>query len=71
MSISVMQKISQISILKAIGYNGYIIKKIFFYFSFISGISGVTIGISLALFIKIIEHNYVYILWIRRRLGSQ
>ena len=60
MSISVMQKISQIGILKAMGYNGFIIKKIFFYFSFISGIIGVIIGIVLALFIKFIEYNYPF-----------
>lgn len=60
MSISVMQKISQIGILKAVGYNNFNIKKIFFYFSCISGVIGVIVGIFIAYIIKIIEINYPF-----------
>jgi len=60
MSISVMQKISQIGILKAMGYTDKIIKLIFFYFSTLSGIIGVFLGISIALIIKLIETHYPF-----------
>jgi lipoprotein-releasing system permease protein len=60
MSISVMQKISQIGILKAMGYTDKIIKMIFFYFSTLSGVIGVFIGISIALLIKLIETHYPF-----------
>ncbi|MAJ44288.1 MAG: hypothetical protein CMF96_06030 [Candidatus Marinimicrobia bacterium] len=61
MSIIVMQKISQIGILKTIGYDGINIVTIFFYFSAISGISGVIIGTIVSLVIKFIEDSYPFI----------
>ena len=60
MSISVMQKISQIGILKTVGYNNFNIKKIFFYFSSLSGVIGVIIGVFIAYIIKLIEYNYPF-----------
>ena len=61
MSISALQKIPQIGILKAIGFNSFDIKKIFFYFSFISGLIGVINGVSIILIIQLIENNFPFI----------
>ncbi|MED5476242.1 MAG: FtsX-like permease family protein [Candidatus Neomarinimicrobiota bacterium] len=61
MSITVIQKIAQIGILKTQGYSNFLIIKIFLIFSLISGLLGVIFGILGVYLIKIIENKYSFI----------
>ena len=61
MSISIIQKMTQIGILKTIGFSNHILITIFIWFSTISGIFGVLIAISLSFLIKIIEDTKPFI----------